>query len=184
MSTFHFRHRKYKKKALCDIYIYISHDEQKCGNTKEGNPEIRIRLDKFGQSLLFMKPTNEHSWHSRFIVIEITYRGIYSIVIFACILGLLSRIYKTRQKWIFHREKICSFFAHTHTHTHTHIYIYIYIYIYICKETAHFLTVENSFHTRAHTHTHTHTLYTYMCMCVCIYIYIVYTHTHCVCVYI
>jgi hypothetical protein len=71
---------------------------------------------------LFMKPPGENSWHSRFIFIEITYQGIYSIVIFACILRLSSRIYKTRQKWIFHSEKMCSF----------SVYIYIYMYVFVC----------------------------------------------------
>jgi hypothetical protein len=39
----------------------MSHDEQKCGNLKEGNPEIRIRLDEFWLSVLFMEPTGERS---------------------------------------------------------------------------------------------------------------------------
>jgi hypothetical protein len=43
------------EETLCATFL--SHDEQKCGNVKEGNPEIRIRLDKFGLSVLFMKPT-------------------------------------------------------------------------------------------------------------------------------
>lgn len=40
---------------------FTSHDEQHCPNIKERNPEIRMRLDKFGLSVLFMKPTSEHS---------------------------------------------------------------------------------------------------------------------------
>jgi hypothetical protein len=40
---------------------FISNDEQKCGNIKEGNPEIRIKLDKFRLSVLFTKPTDENS---------------------------------------------------------------------------------------------------------------------------
>jgi hypothetical protein len=68
---------------------FMSHDEQKCGNIKEGNPEIRIRLDKFRLSVLFVKPAGEHSLHSRFIFIKITYRGMYSIVNFARILRML-----------------------------------------------------------------------------------------------
>jgi hypothetical protein len=40
---------------------FISHDEQKFGDIKEGNPGIRITLDKFGLSVLFMKPPGENS---------------------------------------------------------------------------------------------------------------------------
>jgi len=40
---------------------FMSHDEEKCGNVKEGNPEIRIRLDKFRLFVLLTKPTGEQS---------------------------------------------------------------------------------------------------------------------------
>jgi hypothetical protein len=47
------------EERLC--VTFISHDEQKCGNIKEGSPEIRIIFDKFPLTVLFMKPTDENS---------------------------------------------------------------------------------------------------------------------------